>query len=146
MFFCKMTFKILLRFAPTSYQMKKYKTKQHIAGEWNQGARNQTDQLQRPNNRQATVHTNLSSVVTRSPKEATQHLLRSENNVGQTMWPLGPRIVVVHDLPLFVVDLLALLVAHQKDDAAKEEDGRSPAYSVRPAELPYGPIACHGQK
>lgn len=53
------------------------------------------------------------------------------------MWPLGARIVIVHDFPFFVVDFLAFFVAHQQDDAAEEEDGRSPADAVRPAEFPY---------
>lgn len=58
------------------------------------------------------------------------------------MWPLGPRVVVVDDLPLLVVDLLALLVAHQQDDAAKEKDRRTPADPICPAELPHCSVTC----
>lgn len=57
------------------------------------------------------------------------------------MWPLGPRIVIVHDFSFLIVDLFAFFVAHEEHHAAEEEDGGAPAHSVRPTELPYCPIA-----
>lgn len=57
------------------------------------------------------------------------------------MWPLGARIVIMHDFPFFVVDFLAFLVAHQEDDAAEEEDGCSPSDAVGPTEFPYRSVA-----
>lgn len=69
--------------------------------------------------------------------------LRSENNVGQGLRPLGSRIRLVDDLSLFVVDLLALLVAQQQHHSAEQEDGCSPAHSVRPSELPYRAVSCN---
>lgn len=56
------------------------------------------------------------------------------------MRPLGTRIVIVHDFPFFVVDLLALFVAHQQYDTAEEEDGNTPTYTVGPTEFPYRSI------
>lgn len=42
---------------------------------------------------------------------------------------------------LAVIDLLGLLVAQQEQDGAKQEDGRAPAHTIRPAELPQLPVA-----
>lgn len=56
------------------------------------------------------------------------------------MRPLGPRIVIVHDFPFFIVDLLALFVAHQQYDSAEEKDGNTPTYPVGPTEFPYRSI------
>lgn len=56
------------------------------------------------------------------------------------MWPLGTRVIVVHDLPLLVVDLLTFLVAHQQDHAAEQEDRSTPSDAVGPTEFPYGPV------
>ena len=69
-------------------------------------------------------------------REANLHLTWSENNVGQTLLPLGPRVVILHDFPLLVVDFLALFVTHEEYDTAEEENGRTPPDSVRPTELP----------
>lgn len=100
---------------------------------------NQTDQVcTHPVSGKRRTHTNL-SFTAHSLSEATD-LLRSENNIGQTMWPLGPRIVIVHDFSFLIVDLLALFVAHQQHHAAEEEDRGAPTHSVRPAKLPYRPV------
>lgn len=87
------------------------------------------------------IHTYRSFVIWHALREATYvTLLRSENNIGQTMWPLGARIVIVYDFSFFVVDFFALFVAHKKDDAAEEEYSCSPTDTVGPAEFPYRSI------
>lgn len=53
------------------------------------------------------------------------------------MWPLGSRIVIVYDFSFLIVNLLAFFVTHEKNNAAKQENGGTPTHSIRPTELPY---------
>lgn len=81
-------------------------------------------------------HTSTRSSFTRWDKRL-YIFLRSENNIGQTLWPLGSRVIIVHYFPFLVVYFLTLLVTEQQHNASEEEYCCTPTYTIRPSKFPY---------